>query len=100
VQVEVDPRPNMHTGGLYETGGRQWIVWPSPDGEKAMKTGEWNDVRFSVIGNHIVTWVNGVLALDYTDPKPKFTEGIIALQLHAGGEGKMRFKDLFIREVK
>jgi hypothetical protein len=100
VQVEVDPRPNMHTGGLYETGGRQWIVWPSPDGEKAMKAGEWNEVRFSVQGNHIVTWVNGVLALDYTDPKPKFSDGIIALQLHAGGEGKMRFKDLFIREGK
>ena len=25
VQVEVDPRPNMHTGGLYETGGREWL---------------------------------------------------------------------------
>jgi hypothetical protein len=47
-----------------------------------------------------VTYVNGVLALDYTDPKPKFSDGIIALQLHAGGEGKMRFKDLFIREIK
>jgi hypothetical protein len=99
VQVEVDPRPNMHTGGLYETGGRQWLVWPNPDGEKAMKVGDWNDVRFSVQGNHIATYVNGVLALDYTDPAPKFSEGIIALQLHAGGEGKMRFKDLAIREL-
>ena len=36
VQVEVDPRPGMHTGGLYETGGRQWIVWPNPAGEQAM----------------------------------------------------------------
>jgi hypothetical protein len=99
VQVEVDPRPNMHTGGLYETGGRQWIVWPSPDGEAAMKVGDWNDVQFSVRGNHIMTWVNGVLALDYTDPAPKFSDGIIALQLHAGGEGRMRFKDLQIREL-
>ena len=98
VQVEVDPRPNMHTGGLYETGGRQWIVWPNPKGEKAMKAGDWNDVRFSVRGNHVITWVNGVLALDYTDPSPKFADGIIALQLHAGGEGRMRFKDLYIRE--
>jgi hypothetical protein len=65
-----------------------------------MKVGDWNDVRFSVNGNHIVTYVNGVLALDYTDPKPKFSDGIIALQLHAGGEGKMRFKDLSIREIK
>ena len=97
VQVEVDPRPNMHTGGLYETGGRNWLVWPNPDAERAMKVGEWNDVRFSVRGNRIVTWVNDVLALDYTDPSPKYADGIIALQLHAGGEGKMRFKDLYIK---
>lgn len=100
VQVEVDPRPGRHTGGLYETGGRQWLVWPNPEGEAAMKAGEWNDVRFSVRGNHIMTWVNGVLALDYTDPAPKFSDGIIALQLHSGGEGRMRFKDLAIRELK
>jgi hypothetical protein len=62
-----------------------------------MKVGEWNDVRFSVRGNRIMTWVNGVLALDYTDPSPKYSDGIIALQLHAGGEGKMRFKDLYIK---
>ena len=99
VQVEVDPRPNMHTGGLYETGGRNWLVWPNPEGEKAMKVGDWNDVRFSVRGNHIMTWVNGVLALDYTDPSPKYADGIIALQLHSGGEGRMRFKDLSIRRL-
>jgi hypothetical protein len=100
VQVEVDPRPNMHTGGLYETGGRNWLVWPNPEGEKAMKVGDWNDVRFSVRGNHIMTWVNGVLALDYTDPSPKYADGIIALQLHSGGEGRMRFKDLYIKPLR
>jgi hypothetical protein len=100
VQVEVDPRPDRHTGGLYETGGRQWIVWPNTAAEQAMKAGDWNEVRFSVRGNHIMTWVNGVLALDYTDPAPKFKEGIIALQLHSGGEGRMRFKDLYVRELK
>jgi hypothetical protein len=99
VQVEVDPHAGMHTGGLYETGGRQWLVWPSPAAEKAMKAGEWNDVRLTVDGPHIVTYVNDVLAVDYTDPKPKFTDGIIALQLHAGGEGRMRFKDLMIRDA-
>jgi hypothetical protein len=99
VQVEVDPRPNMHTGGLYETGGREWLVWPNPEGEKAMKVGDWNDVQFSVLANHIVTYVNGVKALDYTDPAPKFSEGVIALQLHAGGQGKMRFKELYVREL-
>jgi hypothetical protein len=99
VQVEVDPRPNGHTGGLYESGGRSWLVWPNPAGEKAMKPGEWNDVQFSVRGNHIMTWVNGVQALDYTDPAPKYSDGVIALQLHSGGEGKMRFKDLYVRPL-
>ena len=47
-----------------------------------------------------MTWVNGVLALDYTDPAPKFSDGIIALQLHSGGEGRMRFKDLQIRPLR
>jgi hypothetical protein len=100
VQVEVDPNPGKHTGGLYETGGREWIVFPNEVAEKSLKVGEWNDVRFSVIDNHIVTYINGVKAVDFTDPKPKYSDGIIALQLHSGGEGKMRFKDLLIRELK
>ena len=100
VQVEVDPNPGKHTCGLYETGGREWIVFPNEVAEKSLKVGEWNDVRFSVIDNHIVTYINGVKAVDFTDPKPKYSDGIIALQLHSGGEGKMRFKDLLIRELK
>ena len=100
VQVEVDPHPNMHTGGLYESDGRCWIVKPDDAGEKALKVGEWNDVQFTVMGNHVVTYVNGVKAIDFTDSTPKYFDGIIALQLHSGGEGKMRFKDLYIREIK
>jgi Domain of Unknown Function (DUF1080) len=99
VQVEVDPNPGMHTGGLYESGGRQWLTFPSPEAEQALHVGGWNEVRAVVRGPHVQTWVNGVVAVDYTDPKPKYTEGIVALQLHAGGEGRMRFKDISIREL-
>jgi hypothetical protein len=38
--------------------------------------------------------------VDYTDPSPKYTDGLIALQLHAGGEGRMRFKDIVVREIQ
>jgi 3-keto-disaccharide hydrolase len=99
VQVEVDPNPGMHTGGLYESEGRGWLVQPDAAGEKAMKVGEWNDVQFIVSGNHIVTFVNGKKIVDYSDPSPKYTSGVIALQLHSGGQGKIRFKDLYIREI-
>ncbi|MCI0423238.1 MAG: DUF1080 domain-containing protein [Acidobacteria bacterium] len=100
VQVEVDPTPGKHTGGLYESGGRAWVVFPNAAAEKALKVGDWNEVHFSVVDNYIITYINGVKAVDFTDPKPKFSDGIIALQLHSGGEGKMRFKDLSIREIK
>ena len=100
VQVEVDPNPGMHTGGLYESGGRGWLTLPSEEAERALHVGEWNEVRAVVRGPHVQTWVNGVVAVDYTDPKPKYTDGIVALQLHAGGEGRMRFKDIVIRELE
>lgn len=99
VQVEVDPNPGMHTGGLYEAGGRGWLIKPEAAGEKAMKTGEWNDVHFKAAGDHVVTYVNGQKIVDYKDPAPKYTNGVIALQLHSGGKGKMRFKDLYIRDT-
>lgn len=100
VQVEVDPQPGKHTGGLYESAGRGWLVQPGEAAEKALKVGDWNEVEFSVTGNRVITYLNGVKAVDYTDPSPKYTNGCIALQLHSGGEGKMRFKDLYIREIK
>ena len=100
VQVEVDPHPGMHTGGLDESAGRGWLIQPNDAAEKALVVDGWNEVRAVVRGPHVQTWVNGVPAVDYTDPSPKYTDGLIALQLHAGGEGKMRFKDIVVREIQ
>ena len=100
VQAEVDPRPGMHTGGLYESAGRGWLVKPHEGAEKALRVGGWNDMRVLVEGPHVRTWVNGAPAVDYVDAAPKYTDGVIALQLHAGGEGRMRFKDIRIREIR
>ena len=100
VQAEVDPRAGMFTGGLYEAAGREWLIKPAPAAEKALRVGGWNDMRILVQGPRVRTWVNGVAAVDYVDPSPKFTDGVIALQLHSGGEGRMRFKDISIREIQ
>ena len=100
VQVEVDPHSGLHTGGLYESGGREWLVQPGKLAEKAPVVGGWNEIRAVVRGPRVQTWVNGVLAVDYLDPAPRYTDGLIALQLHAGGEGRMRFKDIAIREIQ
>jgi hypothetical protein len=98
MQVEVDPSVGNHTGGLYESGGRGWVRQPTVEGEKALKAGEWNELYVLADGPHIVTKLNGVTIVDFTDPKPRFTDGVIGLQIHTGGGVKMRWKDIFIQE--
>lgn len=98
MQVEVDPSPGKHTGGLYESGGRGWVAQPTPEGEKALKPADWNDLEVSVHGAHIVTQLNGTKVVDFTDSAPKFTDGVIGLQIHTGGGVKVRWKDISIKE--
>ena len=98
MQVEVDPSVGKHTGGLYESGGREWVVMPSAESEKALKPGQWNELEAKVQDHHIATYLNGVKISDFEDPKPTFTEGVIGLQIHTGGGVKMRGKDIYIRE--
>jgi hypothetical protein len=99
MQVEVDPTPGNHTGGLYESGGRGWVIQPTPEGEQALKPDAWNDLEIAAQGNHIVTRLNGDQIVDFHDPTPRFTDGVIGLQLHTGGGVKMRWKDIEIQEL-
>jgi hypothetical protein len=98
MQVEVDPNRGKHTGGLYESGGRGWVAMPTAEGEQALKEGDWNSLEVSVQGRHIVTHLNGVEIVDFTDAAPKFTDGSIGLQIHTGGGVKMRWKDIYVKQ--
>lgn len=98
MQVEVDPSVGNHTGGLYESGGRGWVAKPTAEVERALKPGEWNELEISAHGNHLVTRLNGAQIVDYNDPVPKFTDGVIGLQIHTGGGVRMRWKDIYIQE--
>jgi hypothetical protein len=98
LQFEIDCTIGRHTAGIYGDG-RQWIVWPSPENETVVRMNEWNEYLLKVEGNRYVARLNGVLMIDFTDPKPKSFDGPIALQLHAGGRGNMRFRDILIRDL-
>ena len=98
MQVEVDPNVGKHTGGLYESGGRGWVAMPTEAGEKGLKPGQWNDLEVSAHASHIITRLNGVTIVDFTDPAQKFSDGVIGLQIHTGGGVKMRWKDISIQE--
>ncbi|MDX2149970.1 MAG: DUF1080 domain-containing protein [Bryobacteraceae bacterium] len=98
LQVEVDCAMNRHTGGIYGDG-RGWVVWPAPEHEAIVRQRDWNDLVVKVEGNRYVSRLNGVVVVDFTDPSPKSFDGPVALQLHSGGEGNMRFKDIYIRDL-
>jgi len=97
-QVEVAP-PGQHSGGIYESYGRGWLIIPEPDKEKTLKMGEWNTMKIKVVGSEVTTWLNGTKMVQIKDDKIGKGEGGIALQIHDGGGIKVRWRNLFIREL-
>ncbi|MDZ4149343.1 MAG: DUF1080 domain-containing protein [Flavobacteriaceae bacterium] len=97
-QVEVAP-PGQHSGGIYESYGRGWLIIPEPDKEQALKMGEWNTMKIKVVGSEVTTWLNGTKMVYIKDEKIGKGEGGIALQIHSGGGIKVRWRNLFIREL-
>jgi hypothetical protein len=75
------------------------MVWPAPEYETVIRPYDWNDTLIQVIGNRTIVRLNGVQVVDYTNPEPKSFDGGIALQLHSGGQGKMRFRDIYLRDL-
>ena len=98
-QVEVAPMGN-HTGGIYESYGRGWLIQPKPEDEQRLKPGKWNRMKIKVLGDEVTTWLNGHQMIHLKDEKIGKGEGFIALQIHDGGGIKVRWKDLKIEELK
>lgn len=98
-QVEVAP-PGKHTGGIYESYGRGWLIKPTEEGEKALDPTGWNHMKIEANGDKITSWLNGQQMVTLTDEKIGQGEGSIALQIHDGGGIKVRWKNIKIRELK
>jgi hypothetical protein len=97
-QAEVAPI-NMHTGGIYESYGRGWLIQPKAEDEKWLKQNEWNSYKLKVQGDEVTTWLNGHQMVNIKDEKIGKGEGFIALQIHDGGGIKVRWKKLKIKEL-
>ena len=70
--------------------------------KELMKVDDWNDVIIIAKGSHIQHYLNGRLVLDFNDqhPEKSFSQGILALQLHAGKPMWTEFKDVRLRSIK
>ncbi len=125
-QVDIHPPANQawRTGLIYdETRGEQRWVSPSlPDSKidaefkpaghvfKFWDDGNgWNDLKIIARGTHIKTVVNGVVCADWDGTgildnaahreKNVGRTGHFALQLHMKDQLRIRFKDIFVREL-
>jgi len=97
-QVEVAPA-GKHTGGIYESYGRGWLIKPEAEKEKALKEGEWNEMKIKVKGSRVISWLNGTKMVDIDDEKIGAGEGGINLQIHSGGDVKVYWKNLIVKEL-
>jgi hypothetical protein len=97
-QVEVAPKDN-HTGGVYESYGRGWLIKPNPAHEKYLKTGKWNKLRIRVKGDTVTTWLNRKMMIDLSDEKIGQGKGFIALQIHDGGGIKVRWRKMKLKKL-
>lgn len=97
-QIEVAP-PNLHTGGIYESYGRGWLIKPTPEKEKALKYGDWNQLKIRVKDDQVTSWLNGVEMVSLNDQKIGDATGKIALQIHDGGGIKVYWKNIRIKQL-
>ena len=97
-QVEVAPQ-GKHTGGIYESYGRGWLIQPKAEDEKHLRPGKWNTLKIRVMNDEVTTWLNGRQMVYFKDDKIGKGEGFIALQIHDGGGIKVRWKDLKVNEL-
>jgi len=96
LQAEIDPEKDA--GGLYETGGRNWVVQPTPeDVKKWYKPDEWNEMVIVCKGRDLAVFLNGYQTAELHDD-PGRTSGLIGLQLHGNMDMDVQFKDILIME--
>ena len=97
-QAEVAP-PGFDSGGIYESYGRGWLIKPDKDKDKALKMGEWNNMKIRVVGSEVTTWLNGTEMIHLDDEKIGEGKGAIALQIHDGGGIKVRWRNIKVKVI-
>ncbi len=97
-QAEVAP-PGSDTGGIYESYGRGWLIKPEKEKDKALKFGEWNQMKVRVVDDEVTTWLNGTEMINLKDEKIGQAEGSIALQIHDGGGIRVSWRNINITRL-
>jgi hypothetical protein len=97
-QVEIAP-PGKHTGGVYESYGRNWLIQPDPNKDAILKMGDWNTMKIKVDGNQLTSWLNGTEMVTLNDDIIGAGEGAVLLQIHDGGGIKVKWRNIQIETL-
>ncbi|MGE5609403.1 MAG: DUF1080 domain-containing protein [Bacillota bacterium] len=124
-QIDINPPGPWRTGMIWdETRGVQRWLWPDiPKGkwvDESMANPKlkffysddqpaWNDLEITAIGTKLKAVLNGITIMDYNgtgllddDQHKKQNvglKGVIALQIHTGDRLRIRYKDLYIKDL-
>ncbi len=98
-QYELDASERAWTGGIYDEARRGWLasLENNQAAREAVRLDDWNDVEIEARGAQLRTWINGVPAADIIDGLD--AEGFIALQVHSGNSGVIRWRNIRLREL-
>ena len=100
---QADIAPGI-TGGLYDESRRNKMLGKPPKElqEKALAASKdgWNEYTIRAEGRRIRFSINGIELLNYTEPDETIPlKGMIALQIHGGLKGTIRYRNLRITEL-
>lgn len=98
-QFELDDSERSWSGGIYDEARRGWIdgLDDNPEARAAIRRNDWNDIEIEARGPRLKTRINGVPAADVIDGLND--EGFIALQVHEGNAGVMRWRRIRIKAL-
>jgi len=106
-QCEIDDEMNRRwSGGLYDSARRGWLYRlddeEHADARRAFDYHRWNTFVIRARGRRLQTWINGVPCADFVDAdETDYTsEGFIALQVHRGKRGTIRWRNVKIKVLQ
>lgn len=89
-------------GCIYDESRRNRVLAQS-DMEalnKVLKRGDWNEYEIRAEGPRVITKINGVVGVDYTEEDETIPQkGRLGIQVHGGGAAEIRVKDITIEKL-
>ena len=100
-EMEAESKQRFWSGGIYgqSAGGWYYPLWLNAHekARNAVDRKSWNRITVKSVGTVSKTWINGVPAAQWENDQ--YLEGFFSLQIHAGKEGEVSFRNIKVKEL-